>query len=99
MLEKQNLMTEAGMAKVRAAKASGLWDKPDRPQITFDIPVELEEALAKNKKAKTFFDQLAPSYRKQFIGWIVMAKQPETKEKRINESIALLEKGDKLGLK
>lgn len=98
-LEEQNLITEAGLEKIRAAKASGLWDKPDRPQISFDVPVELEEALSKNEKARLFFDQLAPSYRKQFIGWIAIAKQPATKEKRVDESIALLEKGEKLGMR
>ena len=52
-----------------------------------------------NKKAKANFDRLAPTYRKQYIGWIIMAKRPETKEKRIAESLVLLEKGEKLGMK
>ena len=30
-LEKQGLMTEAGIVKVKEAKASGLWSQPDRP--------------------------------------------------------------------
>ena len=92
-------MTEAGMVVVEEAKASGLWDIPDRPQMSLDMPKELKRALAKNKKAKGFFDQLAPSYQKQFIGWIVVAKRPKTKERRLKESIALLEKGEKLGMK
>lgn len=98
-LQKQNLMTEAGIMKVKQAKASGLWDKSDRPHISFDIPVELKRALAKNRKAKNFFDQLASSYQKQFIGWITVAKRKETKERRLRESIALLEQGEKLGMK
>ena len=98
-LKKQGLMTEAGIVKVKQAKVSGLWDKPDRPQISLDLPKELKRALSKNKKAKGFFDQLAPSYQKQFVGWIVVAKRPETKERRLKESIALLEKGEKLGMK
>jgi uncharacterized protein YdeI (YjbR/CyaY-like superfamily) len=98
-LKKQGLLTEDGIMKVREAKASGLWDKPDRPQISLDIPKELESALAKNKKAKSFFDQLTPSYQKQFIGWIAVAKRQETKDRRIRESITLLEQGEKLGMK
>ncbi len=98
-LKKQGLMAEAGMVVVKEAKVTGLWDKPDRLQISLDMPKELKSALAKNKKAKGFFDQLAPSYQKQFIGWIVVAKRPETKERRLKESIALLEKGAKLGMK
>jgi uncharacterized protein YdeI (YjbR/CyaY-like superfamily) len=98
-LKKQGLMTEAGIGKVKEAKASGLWDKADRSQMALDIPQELEIALAKNRKAKNFFDQLAPSYQKQYIGWIAIAKRQETKDLRIRESIALLEQGEKLGMK
>jgi uncharacterized protein YdeI (YjbR/CyaY-like superfamily) len=98
-LQKQGLLTEAGIMKVKVAKASGLWDKPDRPEISLDIPRELENALAKNTKAKSFFHQLAPSYQKQFIGWIAVAKRKETKERRLREAIALLEQGEKLGMK
>jgi uncharacterized protein YdeI (YjbR/CyaY-like superfamily) len=59
----------------------------------------LRKALDKNRTAKMFFDQLAPSYQKQFIGWIAVAKRQETKDRRINESIALLQQGKRLGLK
>jgi len=33
------------------------------------------------------------------VGWIHTAKRPETREKRIRESIATLAAGKKLGLK
>jgi uncharacterized protein YdeI (YjbR/CyaY-like superfamily) len=78
---------------------SGQWNRLDRPQISLDIPKELERALVKNRKAQNFFDQLAPTYQKQFICWIAVAKRQETKERRVRESIALLEKGSKLGIK
>lgn len=94
-----NYMTEIGLAKIEAAKLNGQWEKPDRPQISFTVPKELQEALDAHPKAKAFFKQLAPSYQKQFIGWIVVAKRRETKEKRIIESIALLGKGEKLGMR
>jgi uncharacterized protein YdeI (YjbR/CyaY-like superfamily) len=96
---KQGRMTEVGLVKINAAKKSGLWDQNPRPQIAFDVPPEFSKALARNKKAKENFDKLAPTYRKHYIGWIVVAKRPETRERRIAESIALLEKGEKLGLK
>ncbi len=98
-LEKQGLMTEAGSAKVREAMSSGLWDKSDLPPATLQISKEFRSALEKSKKAKNFFNQLAPSYQRQFIGWIAAAKRQETKEKRIREAIALLKKGEKLGMK
>jgi uncharacterized protein YdeI (YjbR/CyaY-like superfamily) len=46
-----------------------------------------------------FFHQLKPTFQKQFILWIITAKRPETKDKRIKESIELLEKGQQLGLR
>ncbi len=55
--------------------------------------------MTKNKKAKIFFDQLAPTYQKHFIGWVSVAKRQETKDHRVSESIALLKQGKKLGLK
>ena len=96
---KQGRMTEIGRAKIKEAKKTGLWDKDARPQISFDIPPEFAKALARNKKADECFSKLAPSYRKHYIGWIAVAKRPETKKRRIEESIAMLEKGQKLGLK
>ena len=98
-LIKQGFMTKAGILKVNEAKASGQWNKPESPQFSLDIPKELESALAKNRKAQKFFDKLAPSYQKQFIGWIAVAKRQGTKDRRVRESIALLEKGNKLGIK
>ena len=92
-------MKEPGIALVKVAKETGTWDKSDRPEISFEIPNELKSALAKNKKAKTFFDQLAPSYKKRFTGWISTAKRQETRDKRVSEAIILLEQGKKLGLK
>jgi uncharacterized protein YdeI (YjbR/CyaY-like superfamily) len=96
---KEGRMTGSGLAKIKTAKKTGLWEKDGRPRISFDVPPELAKALAKNKKAKDNFDKLAPSYRRQYIGWIAVAKMAETKKRRIEESIALLEKGKKLGMK
>ena len=92
-------MTEFGLAKIETAKKSGNWDKVERLDISFDLPPEFKQALAKNKKAKEHFAKLAPTYQKHYIGWITVAKRQETKQKRIKESISLLEKGKKLGLK
>ena len=96
---KNGRMTEVGLAKIKTAKKTGLWDKDARPRMLLDIPPDFAKALSRNKKAKESFDKLAPSYRKYYIGWISVAKMPETKKRRIDESIALLEQGKKLGLK
>jgi uncharacterized protein YdeI (YjbR/CyaY-like superfamily) len=96
---KQGRMTDTGLAKIKTAKKTGLWDTDRRPRISLEIPPEFFKAMARNKKAKENFDKLAPTYRKHYIGWISVAKRPETKKRRIEESIALLERGKRLGLK
>jgi uncharacterized protein YdeI (YjbR/CyaY-like superfamily) len=92
-------MTEFGMSEIEAARQSGLWERDPRSEINFDMPGEFSGALEKNKRAKDYFANLSATYQKQYIGWVVTAKRPETREKRIQESVRLLEQGKKLGLK
>jgi uncharacterized protein YdeI (YjbR/CyaY-like superfamily) len=99
-LIKEGLMTEFGLQKIEAAKQSGHWDDPSqKPELSFEIHPEFAKALKDNIKAKDTFDELAPTYQKQYLGWIEVAKRPETRQKRIEESIRLLAEGKKLGLK
>ena len=93
-------MTEYGLQKVEAAKRSGRWDDSvQKPELSFEMHPKFAEALRKNKKAKEIFDSLSPTYQKQYLGWIEVAKRPKTKQKRIAESIHLLSEGKKLGLR
>ena len=69
-----------------------------RPSLT-KVPQYIQEALRNNATAWSYFDSLAPSYRRMYIGWIDSAKQPETKTRRLEEAIRLLAAGKKLGLK
>jgi len=99
MVEK-GLMTAYGMQKIEAAKRNGIWDKAEqKPALTFEMTAAFSELLSKNKKAKDTFENLSATHQKQYIGWIEVAKRPETRERRMAESIRLLEKGEKLGLK
>jgi len=92
-------MTEAGLARIKEAKANGQWDQAvQREDITL-VPPELVTALAQNERARANFDRLAPSYRKQFIYWISAAKHQETRDRRVSEAVELLAQGKKLGMK
>ena len=94
------MMTSHGMSLVEAAKRIGTWDKPaKKPNINFKIHPKFTEALHDNPEAQKNFSNLAPTHQKQYITWIGVAKRPETRERRIKESIILLEQGKKLGLK
>ena len=93
-------MTEHGLQKVEAAKRSGSWDAPvQKPRLEFKMPDEFSDALKTNPQAERTFNNLAPSYQKQYLAWIGTAKQSETRQKRIQESIQLLREGKKLGLR
>ena len=92
-------MTKKSEIKVRlirqyVAEAMGLVDqgaeiKPDRNKPIV-IPVELAKALAKNKKAKTAFDALSKSYRREYTDYISEAKRDSTKVKRIEKIIQMI---------
>lgn len=92
-------MTQFGRAKIDAAKRLGRWETEPRPAKNLEVPRDWSEALAPNGKAAEFFAELTPTHQQRFIGWIVAAKRPETRAKRIEESLALLARGERLGLK
>jgi uncharacterized protein YdeI (YjbR/CyaY-like superfamily) len=92
-LKAAGLLTPAGLA---APPTNNTY--APRPVVPA-LPAYIAEALKGNSKAWKFFRELAPTYRRQFLVWIHIAKRPETRDRRIRESIALLAAGKRLGLK
>jgi len=92
-------MTEAGLAvfKQRATyddhllKALSAKDPP--------LMAETEKGLKASKKAWKNFNKMTTGYRKQYVAWLQSAKKPETRKKRLEEAIRLLETNQKLGMK
>ena len=66
-----------------------------------EIPLahETEEGLKTSKKAWKNFEKMAPGYRKQYTAWLQSAKKPETRKKRLQEAIRMLEENQKPGMK
>jgi uncharacterized protein YdeI (YjbR/CyaY-like superfamily) len=64
-----------------------------------ELPAYVAAAFKANPGAWRYFRSLAPTYRRHFVAWIHTARRPETRERRIRESVALLAAGRKLGLK
>jgi uncharacterized protein YdeI (YjbR/CyaY-like superfamily) len=96
---REGKMTDAGMAKIEDAKKNGEWFKSHVSPKELVVPIFIEEALRKNRKAHENFNGLAIGYRKMYVAWISSAKREETRKKRIAEAIELLEQNKKLGLK
>jgi len=91
-------LTAAGLAK---APPSGPAETRE-PAHTADrsaLPPEFRRALRAHPDAWRNFSELAPSYRRLYVGWIVAAKREETRARRITEAIGLLAAGKKLGLR
>jgi uncharacterized protein YdeI (YjbR/CyaY-like superfamily) len=65
--------------------------RPAKPEA--EIPPELAEALARDDAAAATFNAFPPSCRREYCEWVGEAKRPETKAKRISETIALLREG------
>lgn len=93
----EGAMRPEGMRLVEAAKASGAWDRALKPPV-FEMPKEFKDALSANKKAGVFFESLPPSQKRQYIGWIASAKRPETREKRLQKALELLNRRQRLGM-
>lgn len=81
------LMTPAGTALIDAAKADGSWTLLDDVEDLV-VPDDLAAALAARPPAAEHWAAFPPSARRALLGWIVMAKRPQTRAKRIAETAA-----------
>jgi uncharacterized protein YdeI (YjbR/CyaY-like superfamily) len=96
---KEGRMTEAGLARIREAEQTGEWKRVIDERKDLEIPPFFKSALAKNKRALEYFNNLAPTYRRHFVGWVSTAKREETRTKRLAEAIRYLERSKRLPLK
>lgn len=60
---------------------------PDREPRSVEIPADLAAALAAAPEAQAAFNRLALSHRREYVQWIEEAKRPETRTRRIAETL------------
>ena len=87
-LIQDGLMTAAGCKSIEIAKENGSWIILDDVEELL-IPKDLEKAFESHTGSQEFFLSLSKSAKKIMLHWIVMAKRPETRQRRIDE-IAVL---------
>ena len=93
-------MMPAGMKTIEVARGNGMWDKGVKPpEVDESLPDALLSAFQASTLARDQYFGMPARAQKQFNIWINMAKRAETVQKRVDESINLLEKGEELGLK
>jgi uncharacterized protein YdeI (YjbR/CyaY-like superfamily) len=52
-----------------------------------EIPTELSAALARDERARSAFDALSPSHRREHIKYVAEGKRQETRERRAKQTV------------
>lgn len=88
-LAADGLLHPAGISAIERAKADGSWTALDQVEAMVE-PEDLVAAFAAAPaSARTHWDAFPPSTRKGVLQWIASAKQPDTRDKRIRETVTL----------
>ena len=95
-LAKQGRMKPAGLEQVELAKADGRWEAAYAPPTSVEVPEDLQKALDAVPKAAEFFATLNKSNRFAIVYQVADAKKPETRVRRIEKFVAMMERGEKL---
>lgn len=59
----------------------------------FVVPLELTQALKKNKQAAAAFDGFPPSHRREYADWISEAKRDDTRKRRVDAAVEWMAEG------
>ncbi len=87
------LITPAGLAKIEAAKADGSWSLLDEVDALI-VPPDLEAAFASAEpQARAAWDGFSKSSRRAILDWLRQARRPETRARRIEETVAMAARG------
>lgn len=70
---------------------------PPRKKITsqteLEVPIDMQDALAKNKIAQAQFDQFTPGKKKEYILWVTQAKTETTRLSRLTTAVEWIAEG------
>ncbi|MCX6142654.1 MAG: YdeI/OmpD-associated family protein [Ignavibacteriales bacterium] len=86
-LIQSGLMQHAGLSKIEAAKRDGSWRSLDKVE-RLEVPQDLRKALLVNREAQKHFKSFPNSSKKIILFWIQSAKRPETRAKRVKDTVA-----------
>lgn len=86
-------LVHKAMAAIDAGPAPAKPKKPPKPDLA--APDDLRAALDASPKAAATFDGFARSCRREYVEWVVEAKRPETRAKRIAQAVGWMAEGKK----
>jgi len=84
-MTEQGLMTERGRAMVDLARATGTW----HVLASDAAPADLQALLDADEAAAANFESFPPSSQRLILEWIAAAKKPETRQRRITQTVEL----------
>lgn len=85
------------LAEAVALDADPLPPPPRPPRAPWPMPDFFRAALAepRHRAAAKGFQNLAPTYQREYLVWLSTAKRPKTREQRLSETLAALAAGRK----
>ncbi len=89
-------MAAPGVAEVERARSDGRWDRAYDGSRSAAVPDDLAAALARNAKARAFFEELDRANRYAILYRVQSAKKPETRAERIARFVTMCAKGETL---
>jgi len=93
-LIKAGRMRPAGLAEVERAKSDGRWAAAYGGQRAMGVPEDLQRELDARPQAAAFFAQLSSQNRYSILYRLHDAKRPETRARRLEQFVAMLEAGE-----
>ena len=87
-------MTDCGRAVIERAKADGSWSLLDEVEDLI-VPDDLAAAFDERPGSRAHFDAFPRSARRALLEWIVQAKRPETRQRRIAETALRAENNER----
>ena len=67
--------------------------KPVEKRPPLRTPADLAGALKANGRAGEAFKGFSPSHRREYVEWITEAKQPATRQRRLEQAVAWIAEG------
>ena len=86
LIRKAAALIDSGAKKPRPVKA---------PKAALAMPDDLAIALAANAAARAAYDGFPPGARRDYLEWVIEAKRPETRARRITQAVAWMAEGKK----
>jgi Bacteriocin-protection, YdeI or OmpD-Associated/Domain of unknown function (DUF1905) len=80
-------------ARAEAGDIVTLEITPAGEELEPEVPADLRKALAAAPKARALWSDITPIARRDWIHWIISAKQPETRARRIKNACSMLAAG------